>query len=115
IDCEGHIQVVGPHHDDVVAVVGDGGGDGAAPEPVALEIADADVPGVLVPFHHGNFQNVPLEIHSGGISAVRGGDLPVYHPDDAPGPLTGKAVRCEPGDMERIPGPAAEVRLHGGV
>lgn len=27
-----------------MAVVGDGGGDGAAPEPVALEIADADVP-----------------------------------------------------------------------
>ena len=108
----GHVGGVGAHHDDVVAVVGNGGGHRAALEAVALEIAQADVAGALVPLDDGDFQDVPLQIHPVGVTVVGGDDLAVHQPDDAPAPLVAEIVGAEGADVEGVVGPLREIRLH---
>ena len=75
----GHVLLGGSHHDDVVAVVADGGGHGAMPEAVALDIAQADVVGVLMPLDDGDFQDVLLQVDVVGIARVLGHDLAGHH------------------------------------
>ena len=102
----GHVLLGGSHHDDVVAVVADGGGHGAMPEAVALDIAQADVVGVLMPLDDGDFQDVLLQVDVVGIARVLGHDLAGHHADDGVGALVGEVGGGQRGHMEGVVGPA---------
>ena len=91
--------------------MGDGGGHRAGLQAVALDIADADVAGVLVPLYHGDFQHVVVHVDAVGVPGVYCGDLAVHHADDAPGPLFGKVLGGEGGHMEGLVGPLHQVGL----
>ena len=96
--------------------MGDGGGHGAGLEAVALDEADADVMGVPVALHHGNLQHVVFHVDAVGVAGVLGGDLPVHHADDAPGPVVHEILRREASQVEGAVGPLSEagVDLRGG-
>ena len=53
-----HVRLVGPHHDDIMGIVGHGGGQGALGQSEPLDQSQAQVAGAVMPFHHGQFQNV---------------------------------------------------------
>lgn len=82
VDGKGHILIGGADADDVVAVVGDRGGYCACFQAVALQIANADVAGVLVAFYYGHFQDIMIQVHSLGIALIFRDDLAVDHADD---------------------------------
>ena len=107
----GHIRLVGAHHDDVVGIVGDGGGYRARFQAVALNVADADVMGVLVPFHNGDLQHIVLHIDAVRVPGVHRGDLAVHHTDDAPGTLLGEVLGGEGRHMEGLVSPLHQIRL----
>ena len=67
---KGHILVVGAHHNDIVAVVADGGGHRAVLQAVALDVAQTDMMGVLVPLDNGDLQDIVLRVDAVGIAAV---------------------------------------------
>ena len=101
---QGHLLLAGAHHDDVVGVVGDAGGHGSGLQPVPLEIADADVAGVLVPLDDGDLQNVLLRVDPVGVALVLGDDLSGHQTDDAPGPVVLEILAGEMGEMEGVMG-----------
>lgn len=89
----GHVLLIGAYYNDVVGVMGHAGGNGAGLETVALEVADADVAGVLVALDDGDLQNIPFHVDVVAVALVLGDDLAGHHADDAPG----SAARQSPG------------------
>ena len=113
---EGHVLLVGAHHDDIVAVVTDAGGYRALLQAAALDIAQTDVMSVLVPFDDGDLQNVIVHVDAVGVAAVGGGDLTADHADDGVGPAVDEVLRTQGGYMERVVGVLHQigVDLRGG-
>ena len=91
--------------------MGDGGGYRAGFQAVALNVADADVMGVLVPFHNGDLQHIIFHIDAVRVPGVHRGDLAVHHTDDAPGTLLGEVLGGEGRHMEGLVGPLHQIRL----
>ena len=91
--------------------MGDGGGYRAGFQAVALNVADADVVGVLMPLYHGDLQHIIFHIDAVGVPGVHRGDLAVHHADDAPGTLLGKVLSGEGRYMEGLVGPLHQIRL----
>ena len=89
--------------------MGDGGCHGAVLEPIALEIAQADVAGALVTLHHGHFQNVLFHIHLGGVALVGGEDFAVHQTDDTPLALVAEIVHIQLPNVEGVPGPFQQI------
>ena len=89
--------------------MGDAGGHGPPLQAVALEVANADMAGVLVALYYGDFEDVPLRVDVVGVALVGGDDLAGHHADDAPGTPLGEVLRREMGEMEGVVGPADQV------
>lgn len=53
-----HVRGTVPQHDDVVGIVGNGEGDGAVFQTVALDEPQTDVPRGFMPLHYGEFQKI---------------------------------------------------------
>lgn len=109
VDGEGHVLVICADADDVVAVMGDGGGHRAGFQTVALEVADADVAGIFMPLYNGHFQNVLGHVHPSGVACVLGDDLPWHHADDAPQTGVGKVRGRKHRQVEGVVGALVQV------
>lgn len=79
------------------------------PEAVALDIAQADVVGVLMPLDDGDFQDVLLQVDVVGIARVLGHDLAGHHADDGVGALVGEVGGGQRGHMEGVVGPLDQI------
>ena len=51
---EGHVLIIDTHTDDIMAVMGHGGGHSTLLKAVALQIADADMTGIFMPLNDGH-------------------------------------------------------------
>ena len=109
VDGKGHVLVICADADDVVAVMGDGGGHRAGFQTVALEVADADVAGIFMPLYNGHFQNVLGYVHPSGVACVLGDDLPRHHADDAPQTGVGKVRGRKHRQVEGVVGALVQV------
>ena len=92
-----------------MAVVGNGGGHGTGFQTVALQVADADVAGVLMTLYHSHFQNVVFQIHLFGIPLILGDDLSVDHADDSLAAAFGEIRGGKDGQMEGVVGLCIEM------
>ena len=61
-----------------------------------------------MPLHHGDFQNVLLQIHLGGVAAVGGDDFAVHQADDRPGTGIPEVLQLETGQVEGVVGAIQE-------
>ena len=102
VDGKSHILIVTADADDVMAVVGDRGGDRTFFQTIALQIADADVAGIVVTFYNGHFQDILLHIDRIGIALIFRDDLTVHHADDHLAAVVGKIFGGKVGKMEGI-------------
>ena len=102
VGCCRHILLIRADDDDVVAVVGDGGRHRAGLEPIALDIADADVVGVLMPLDDRDLEDVVLHADLACVARVGGDDLAGDHAQHAARTALGKALRGERRDVERL-------------
>ena len=100
--------------DDVMRVVGDGRCDRAGLEPIALNIAQTDVPGVFMALDDGNFQNILLQVHMVRIAVVGGDNLARNHADDAALTHVFKVGLRQMADMERVMRTLVEIFLDCG-
>ena len=107
----GHLLLVGAHHDDVVGIVGDAGGHGASLQAVALDVAQADVMGVLMPLNHGHLQNVILHVDMVDVARVLGDDLPGHQADDGVGTAVLEILRRQLAQVEGIVGAVDQVGI----
>ena len=105
----GHLLLAGAHDDDVVGVVGDAGGHGAGLQAVALDIAQADVVGVLMPLDDGDLENVVLHVDVVNVAGVLGDDLPGYQTDDGVGTAVLEIVRCQLAEVEGVMGAVDQI------
>jgi len=108
---EGHVARVGADHDDVVRVVRDGRRHRAGFEPVALDVAEADVVGVLMALDHRNLEDVLLEVDALGIAVVGRDDLARDHADDAALAGVPEIVLREMAHMEGVVRAVVEILL----
>ena len=53
-----HVRLIGPHHDEIMGIVGHGGGQGALGQSESLDHSQTQVAGAVMPFHHGQLQEV---------------------------------------------------------
>ena len=105
----GHLLLAGAHDDDVVGVVGDAGGHGAGLQAVALDIAQADVVGVLMPLDDGDLENVVLHVDVVNVAGVLGDDLPGHQTDDGVGTAVLEIVRCQLAEVEGVMGAVDQI------
>ena len=82
--------------------MGDGGRDGAGLETVALDVADADVIGVLMTLDHRDLEDILLDADLAGIACVGGDDLAGDHAEHAAGTVFHKVLRFQVCNMERL-------------
>ena len=106
---EGHVLLIGTHHDDVMAVVADAGSHRALLQTVAPDIAQTDMVGVLVPLDNGDLQNVVVHIDAVSVAAVGGGDLPVDHADDGVGAAVDEILRTQGRHVECVVGALGQI------
>ena len=105
----GHLLLAGAHDDDVVGVVGDAGGHGAGLQAVALDIAQADVVGVLMPLDDGHLEDIVLHVDVVDIAGVLGDDLPGHQTDDGVGTAVLEIVRCQLAEVEGVMGAVDQI------
>ncbi len=97
-------------------VVGDAGGDRPALQPEAPEKGPADVAGLVVPFHDGDVQDVPVgvgrhvAIHhgEGGLVALGYG-----HPGEGAHEADGRLPRPRFGPYDQVPGGRGRPQVEG--
>lgn len=78
--------IAGPHHDDVVGVMGKAGGHCSGAQPISLQISDPHVTGAPVTLYDGDLQDVSLQIYSTGKTLARRRYLSVNRADYRPRP-----------------------------
>jgi len=76
-----HVRIVGAHHEQVVGVVGHGGGHGAALDAEALGEPDAEGAGLVMALEDEGLQNVLVKVAFQGAvrHGERGANLAVGH------------------------------------
>ena len=111
VDRRGHVLLVCADDDDVVAVVRDGGRYRAGGEPVALDVADADVVRVLVAFDDGDLQNIVLNADLFGVARVSRDDLARYHTEHGARTAFDEVLCLKVRDVERLMRALDEVRV----
>ena len=79
----GDLFFVGSHGDNVVSVMRDGGSHGAAFQPVAPDIADADMMRIIMPLSDDDLQDVLLHVDPVGVAGVRRDNLARHHAEHA--------------------------------
>ena len=109
---KGHSLLIGAHHNDIVAVMADTGGHRAVLQAVALDIAQADMVGILVPLNNGDLQDIVVHVNAVGIAAVGGGDLAVDHADDGMRPVVDEIGGGQGGHVEGIVGAVHQIGVH---
>ena len=111
VDRRSHVLLVCAEDDDVVAVVRDGGRYRAGGEPVALDVADADVVRVLVALDDGDLQNIVLNADLFGVARVSRDDLARYHTEHGARTVFDEVLRLKVRDVERLMRALDEVRV----
>ena len=109
---KGHSLLIGAHHNDIVAVMADTGGHRAVLQAVTLDIAQADMVGILVPLNNGDLQDIVVHVNAVGIAAVGGGDLTVDHADDGMRPVVDEIGGGQGGHVEGIVGAVHQIGVH---
>ena len=111
VDRRGHVLLVRADDDDVVAVVRDGGRHRAGFEPVALDVADADVVRVLVALDDGDLQNIVFNADLLGVACVGRDDLAGDHAEHGARAGLDEVRGLKVRDMERFVRALDKVRV----
>ena len=111
VDRRGHVLLVRADDDDVVAVVRDGGRYRAGGEPVALDVADADVVRVLVAFDDGDLQDIVLNTDLFSVARVSRDDLARHHTEHRARTAFDEVLRLKVSDVERLMRALDKVRV----
>ena len=100
----GHLLLIGSHYDDVVGVVGDAGSHGAGLQSVALDIAQSDVMGILVPLDNSHLENIVFHINMIDVAGVLGDDFTRHQADDSVGTAILEILSRQFGQVEGVVG-----------
>ena len=86
----------------------------AGGEAVALNVADADMAGVLVALHHGDLQHIVVHGDAVSVACIGGGNFAVDHADDTAGTMVGEILRRQLAYMEGVVCSCLQVGLYLG-